>query len=443
MLLVKGKPRKKGIYTPVAAFGTIPTVGTIFWATEGDSRTIGGQGTPPTTPPLTLAINSGSVPWVTGYSNPAQGGATLNGSGATVYSRQTADDNLITLNPGYANYVISILIGVNDFGVDGISTSTYLSQLAAWGDARRTAGWKVIMCTELPAYTGSQATSYSAWRSTVNATIKTWIGVHCNAVCDLAADPNIGQDGDQANTTYFVPDNLHPNTAGSTIMSTIMMAALGTLPMSSDNDLVLSTLTTWSPSLKHANITLTNSNRTAASSSPGSFFACMSVNSHVTGKRYAELEIATDPQAVIGPDEFYQPGFLRLYDAVSCAHPGFPGLYPYTDYHGQNLEDALGNDWAGDFFNTGTGTAFTLAHAIFATFVAGDVIMYAIDFDGFNYWMGKNGTWSSGDPGLGTLPNVTGIKHLRMGLGVSILSTGTVTLPSSFHYTVPTGFSPF
>jgi hypothetical protein len=57
-----------------------------------------------------------------------------------------------------------------------------------------------------------------------------------------------------------------------------------------------------------------------------------------------------------------------------------------------------------DKYNNGTTTS------PFSSTTGGDILMYALDVDSGNMWVGKNGTWNgSGDPGAGTNPDWTGV----------------------------------
>ena len=63
----------------------------------------------------------------------------------------------------------------------------------------------MVVSTQLP----RAVASYNAQRNIVNATIRTWLGIHCDAIADFAADPIVGIDaaGFDASIIY---DCTHP-----------------------------------------------------------------------------------------------------------------------------------------------------------------------------------------------------------------------------------------
>jgi hypothetical protein len=114
------------------------------------------------------------------------------------------------------------LIGANNLG------ASYLTDLASYLDARRAAGWHVILCTVLP----QTSSVFNTARVTVNPELRLWTtngstvpGKHADRICDFAADPTIGDDADGANTTYY-GDGIHPTAAGHAIMRKIFQPVL-------------------------------------------------------------------------------------------------------------------------------------------------------------------------------------------------------------------------
>jgi hypothetical protein len=121
------------------------------------------------------------------------------------------------------------LINTNDcngpFTNYGGSEATYTAALAAYCDARRTAGYKMVLCTILPRGGGG----FNTARNSVNTTIRGWVGTHIDAVCDFAADPNMGADGQNTDTTYYDGDAIHPNATGQARLETIYRAVINAL----------------------------------------------------------------------------------------------------------------------------------------------------------------------------------------------------------------------
>jgi hypothetical protein len=136
------------------------------------------------------------------------------GSGSTVGTMTgraaTVDGKIKT---GAVN-ILSILIGTNDYGVDGDTVETFLGQLGTYLDARISSGWmsngnKILLSTLLPRTSGA----FSAWRTAANAQFRDWLGVKCSAINDFAANATMGPDAAASNAALY-SDGLHPTLFG-------------------------------------------------------------------------------------------------------------------------------------------------------------------------------------------------------------------------------------
>lgn len=136
-------------------------------------------------------------------------------------------DLVIPPNPGARKFILSVLIGANN---QGLGSSAFLTSLASYLDARRTAGWKVVLCTLLPQTT----VGFNAFRNAVNAGINGWApGLHYDALADFAANGTVGIDGNGTttgpwNTTNY-SDGIHPTAAGQAILETIIRPVINAL----------------------------------------------------------------------------------------------------------------------------------------------------------------------------------------------------------------------
>lgn len=74
---------------------------------------------------------------------------------------------------------------------------------------------------------------------------------------------------------------------------------------------------------------------------------------------------------------------------------------------------------------------------------SGDRIMIAWKKSAGKAWLGKNGTWASGDPAAGTAPWITFDPALALYFGASLYTPEayTLTIPASASHTVPSGFT--
>ena len=130
-------------------------------------------------------------------------------------------DAVIPPNTAGRTFILSVLIGTNDLHGGVSIVPTYLTDLAAYLDARRAAGWKVVLCTVPP----GTASGFNAARNLANTTLRTWVGVHADALCDFAADPTMGPDAAASDTSLY-GDGEHPTAAGQAILEPIYRAAI-------------------------------------------------------------------------------------------------------------------------------------------------------------------------------------------------------------------------
>lgn len=138
--------------------------------------------------------------------------------------QELIDEAAITdalLQPGQAN-ILSVFIGANNH-----PDTTFLSALAGYCDARRAAGWHVLLGTLLPQIINP---GFLAARATANPEIRLWTtngsivpGKHADRIFDFAADPLIGSDASN-NTAYI--DTIHPTVLGQARMRDIFRPVL-------------------------------------------------------------------------------------------------------------------------------------------------------------------------------------------------------------------------
>jgi hypothetical protein len=178
---------------------------------------------------------------------------------------------------------------------------------------------------------------------------------------------------------------------------------------------------TWNPSDKGANITLSNGNLDAEGSG-AIYHAVRATTSHSTGKRYYEVLIV-------------------------AGSVGIPG---YAD-SGASLTTFIGNSniGAGQGINTGdfghvSGGGMTIVNVTDGVWAATDVVNLAINFTTQKIWIGKNGTWRSGDPAADTNPWVTFTTTNALFPAYAAASASDKgrlrTTNAQFTNTVPSGF---
>lgn len=140
------------------------------------------------------------------------------------------------------NFVLIVdMIGANDIGricLDAADAAevadTFLSRLAAYCAARKAAGWsKIAVPTQLQADWGAHQAMGDAARALVNAELRSsWVGTHCDAIVDYAADSIMGIDGSSAaHPTYWHEASMatHLSQAGHNRLLPILKAVADTL----------------------------------------------------------------------------------------------------------------------------------------------------------------------------------------------------------------------
>lgn len=149
----------------------------------------------------------------------ASGGSTI----ASVEGRTAAVDSMLHVD---RQNILSVLIGTND-NANGTPAQTFLMRLAAYLDARRERGWIVVAITVPP--TSSTVAAHFAWRDTVNTQIRSWVGVHCDAVSDFAADPTMGAPSAPLDPTLY-HDGIHQTPAGHAALELVYRETINSLP---------------------------------------------------------------------------------------------------------------------------------------------------------------------------------------------------------------------
>lgn len=145
---------------------------------------------------------------------------------------------------GNAANVVVCFGGTNDFYFNA-STATVQTRFQTYCESRQSAGWRVVACTMLPRgdFAGTStlpgdAAAQEAEFESRRATFNTWLSANwrtfADALADLAADTNLGDDGDEDSGTYY-QDTVHPTAAGMAIIAGIVESAV--LPITTGTSL--------------------------------------------------------------------------------------------------------------------------------------------------------------------------------------------------------------
>lgn len=154
--------------------------------------------------------------------------------GATIVSLPAVDQFYT------AGATLIVFVGTNDLS-GGKSAAATFDELAAYCAARRKVGWKVFVGTTLPRVSGPPTkvpVDFEAQRRALNEKIRASFAESTGEsddertdertvrIVDFAADPRIGETGDEKDTTYFSKDEVHTTAAGARVLAEIAFQAL-------------------------------------------------------------------------------------------------------------------------------------------------------------------------------------------------------------------------
>lgn len=187
-------------------------------AFEGDSLTVGVGSTGGNEyPTQTMALFSD----VWHYYNFGVNGQTV---------AQMIADAASQVDPTLVPPAVNICIlwgGTNSLYFGGTAAATY-ADIVTYCNARRAAGWTVIVGTITPRTNAGTPGTFEADRQTVNAAIRANWPSFADALADIAADSRLGDAGDETDTTYYT-DLVHMTDAGYAVVASIVHATMLTL----------------------------------------------------------------------------------------------------------------------------------------------------------------------------------------------------------------------
>jgi hypothetical protein len=122
--------------------------------------------------------------------------------------------------------VCVVLAGGGDFR-KGASAASVLTALKAYCGQRRAAGFHVVVLSVLPS---NRPLTFPAARFAFNTMLRDEWREFADGLADLAADPRIGDDGDELDGQFYLSDELHLTNAGNAVMAAVTAPVLGELP---------------------------------------------------------------------------------------------------------------------------------------------------------------------------------------------------------------------
>lgn len=120
--------------------------------------------------------------------------------------------------------------GTNDLGAGNSAAVTY-TRLQDRVNAYRAAGYtRIVVLTALPRTSGADVAGYEARRITFNDSVRTGAGSGTWTVADVAGITQIGDAGDENDTTYYETDKIHIKVAAAALIAPVVTTAIQSLP---------------------------------------------------------------------------------------------------------------------------------------------------------------------------------------------------------------------
>jgi hypothetical protein len=111
-----------------------------------------------------------------------------------------------------------------------VAVATAYANFVAYCQARKAAGWKVIAFTVLPRSDAGLPGGFETARQSANTSIRANWPTFADALCDVAAQANIGPAGSETNVAFYAGDNIHLNANGYAIVAGLARTAVTSIP---------------------------------------------------------------------------------------------------------------------------------------------------------------------------------------------------------------------
>lgn len=218
---------RSALYTAYNVYSSASNGRFIAW--DGDSITNGGFNQYSSYVDGAMAqLTSGGSPVQARCVNNAQTGQTL-ASMVTNYNSRYAG----LYNASNAKNILHVFGGCNDIRASTANTgATVYSSLQSYCSAARTTGYQVVVATMLPTnggFAGGQThANFEIERQNFNSLVRANWATFADGLSDLASQPQMGDDANIGNTTYYL-DNIHPSDYGNSLLAPIAAAAVSAL----------------------------------------------------------------------------------------------------------------------------------------------------------------------------------------------------------------------
>lgn len=209
--------------------------------------TVGDRGRTPFTRPGVIAWDGGSVMGSFGidvHKMFAQKTQALLGRPAALYVSATPGADVADMiaeapaevdthfDPASDANVCVVQGGASDLKDGPEVVGAVFDALKAYCAGRRAAGFQVAVLTLLPR---SDIPHFNEARNSFNALVREQWPDFADALVDVAADPRIGDDGDNEDRIYYRRDQVHPNASGCAVLAQDTAPVLDTLAWQADS----------------------------------------------------------------------------------------------------------------------------------------------------------------------------------------------------------------
>jgi len=132
----------------------------------------------------------------------------------------------LPVDPLYApGAQLVVFIGSNNLSA-GHSPEKSYEAIAVYCRARQAKGWTVYVTTLLPRVAPATVPDWEKNRQALNALIRAGHASFASGLIDFAADPHVGDAGDELDATYYTPDQVHLTAAGAAVLAEQVHRAL-------------------------------------------------------------------------------------------------------------------------------------------------------------------------------------------------------------------------
>lgn len=118
-----------------------------------------------------------------------------------------------------------VFIGSNNLS-GGQSPDEAYKAISAYCRARQAKGWTVYVTTLLPRVAPKTVPDWETKRQATNELIRQNHAAFSDGLIDFAADPRVGEAGDELDATHYTPDQIHLTAAGAAVLAALVHRAL-------------------------------------------------------------------------------------------------------------------------------------------------------------------------------------------------------------------------